>query len=419
MTISTFAPDFFIIGGGIIGINLALEAKRRYPKSRIVLIEKEKACGLHASGRNSGVLHAGFYYTADTLKARFTKIGNDKMREYCLEKRLKINECGKLVVVKCQKELSGLAELKKRGDANGIELHEISEKEATEIEPRAKTFEKALFSPKTATVDPTEVMNSLVADSKSAGIEILTSTAYISRSQGTISTTSGNFSPGFVINAAGLYADRIASDFGFSKNFTILPFKGLYLYGAETERLKTNIYPVPDLENPFLGVHFTLTASGKVKLGPTAIPAFWREHYKGMENFDLNDFAEIVRRQIRMFCKNSFSFRKLAWREIKKYYRPHFIRLGSELLKEVDEKQFSHWGAVGIRAQLFNIKDQKLEMDFQYEGDKNSFHVLNAVSPAFTCSIPFCEFLFDQIETFASPGIGDKHDQRENQRISR
>ena len=267
--------DFLIIGGGVIGVNLALQAKKSYPDAVVTLIEKEADCGEHASGRNSGVLHAGFYYTADSLKARLTRDGNRQLTEYCAERNLGINHCGKLVVAKNADELPVLDELLVRARHNGVELQDISAAEAAEIEPRVRTYERALFSPATASVDPREVMREFVADARRSGVRILNGTRYLGTRIGGISTTQGDIDSGYVINAAGLYADRVARDFGFAENYRILPFKGLYLYANDTSApLRTNIYPVPDLRNPFLGVHFTVTASGAVKIGPTAIQPF-------------------------------------------------------------------------------------------------------------------------------------------------
>ncbi len=161
-------PDFLIIGGGIIGLNLALQAKARHPDASVALLEKEDACGKHASGRNSGVLHAGFYYTADSLKARFTRDGCRRLTEYCLDRGLRINRSGKLVVTRNETELASLDELLRRGRRNGVELQEISRSEAEDIEPRARTFERALFSPTTAAIDPSEVMMSFLDDAGAA-----------------------------------------------------------------------------------------------------------------------------------------------------------------------------------------------------------------------------------------------------------
>lgn len=391
--------DFLIIGGGVIGLNLALQIRRRHSASKIILIEKESHCGKHASGRNSGVLHAGFYYTADSLKARFTREGNSCMTEYCRTRGLRINRCGKLVVAKDPADLAGLEELLERAQKNGVELHEITDKEARAIEPRVKTYGKALYSPATASVDPGEVMISLVDDAQKAGINILTNTAYRRYKAPAVVTNKGRIAAGYVINAAGLYADKIAQDFGFSKDYRILPFKGIYLYSSEQPgALKTNIYPVPDLNHPFLGVHYTLTVDGKIKIGPTAIPAFWREHYQGLDNFNLRESIEILGRELGMFLRNDFGFRSLAFNEIQKHFKSKLLMLATDLITGVSEKHYQHWGSPGIRAQLVNIKERKLQMDFCYEGDHSSFHILNAVSPAFTCAMPFSEFLLEHIE---------------------
>ncbi len=391
--------DFLIIGGGVIGVNLAIQAARRFPDSSVTLIEKEQDCGEHASGRNSGVLHAGFYYSADSLKARLTKEGNQQLLEYCLEHGLGVNRCGKLVVARNAEDLPVLQELLIRARNNGVELHEITEAEAREIEPRVCTYQKALFSPYTASVNPIEVMHSFVTEAKQAGVHIKNNIRYLGAEKDLVRTTQGDIKVGYVINAAGLYADKIAKDYGFSEHYRILPFKGLYLYANDKiEPLRTNIYPVPDLRNPFLGVHHTVTHDGHSKIGPTAIPCFWRENYHGFENFHLKEFLEVVTRETELFIRNDFDFRKLAWEEIQKIYRPRIVKLAGELISGIRPEHYTHWGKPGIRAQLLDTRNRRLEMDFKMEGDERSFHVLNAVSPGFTCSMSFSEYVFQQIE---------------------
>jgi L-2-hydroxyglutarate oxidase LhgO len=368
----------------------------------VTLVEKEAACGLHASGRNSGVLHAGFYYTADSLKARFTREGNRRMTEYCVERGLGIRRCGKLVVARNAADLAGLDELYRRGRANGVTLEQISAEDAREIEPRAKTFERALFSATTSSVDPTEVLTSLVRDAETAGISIVTNAAYLGHREDQVRTSIGTITAGYVVNAAGLYADRIARGYGFSERYEILPFKGLYLKAdSGSAPFRTHIYPVPDLGRPFLDVHVTLTAAGAVKIGPTATPAFWREHYGGLKNFSLTESASIVTREARLFLGNDFGFRDHAMSELKKYRRRHLVEAAAALATGLRREDFMKWGPPGIRAQLLDVKAGKLEMDFKFEGDDRSFHVLNAVSPAFTCSLPFSEYLVDQMEQLA------------------
>ena len=314
------------MGGGIIGINIARELKARNPASRVVLLEKEKECGLHASGRNSGVIHAGFYYSPDSLKAKFTRIGNQSLTEYCDNKNIKVNKCGKLVVTKDEFELESLDELIRRGKANEIKLSEVTEKEAKELEPRARTYRRAIYSPTTSSVNPLEVLLSMKQDAQKQGIEIITGVQYLGKSDKHIITSSSKIEAKFVVNAAGLYADKIARDFGYSKNFRIIPFKGLYLYSNEgIGALRTHIYPVPNLKNPFLGVHFTVTVDGKIKIGPTAIPAFWREQYCGMDNFRLSEFMEIIFRQTGLFLSSQFDFKKLAFEETRKYFKTRMV----------------------------------------------------------------------------------------------
>ncbi len=392
--------DFLVIGGGIIGINIARELKRIFSDSRVILIEKEDDCGLHASGRNSGVLHAGFYYSPDSLKAKFTRLGNKMLTEYCESKKIAINKCGKLVIAKSKSELKSLDELLRRGKDNGIELQEITEKEAKSVEARAKTYERAIFSPTTATVDLVEVLQAMKNDAIREGVEIHCGVSYLGRCTKGIMTSTGIYQAGYLVNAAGLYADKVALEFGFSEKYRILPFKGLYLYSNEpVGRIHTNIYPVPDLRNPFLGVHFTVTVDGKIKIGPTAIPAFWREQYNGFENFKFSELFDIVIRKFNLFAFANFDFKRLAFEEIKKYSRSRMVYLASSLVENVKKENYVKWGKPGIRAQLLDIKEKKLEMDFVVEGNNRSLHILNAVSPAFTCSLPFSQYVCKEIQS--------------------
>ena len=392
--------DFLLIGGGIIGISIARELKSRYPDSSVCILEKESKCGLHASGRNSGVLHAGFYYTADSFKARFTREGNQRLTEYCDAKNIKLNKCGKLVVAQNESELPLLDELMNRASKNSVPLEFVTEEEGRAIEPRVKIYQKALFSPTTSSVNPKELVESLLSDAIREGVQIKSNSRYLRRAgKRSIQTSDGAYEAKYLINVAGLYADKIGRDFGFSRDHRILPFKGLYLYSDEPPgALKTHIYPVPDLANPFLGVHFTVTTDGKTKLGPTAIPAFWREQYEGWGNFNLNEFSEIIRRQAGLFLTSNFDFKALAIRELQKYSKPKLVSLASTLAEGVNIKHYRRWGPPGIRAQLLNIRTKMLETDFFMEGDGQSMHILNAVSPGFTCALPFADYVCDQID---------------------
>ncbi len=391
--------DFLVIGAGIIGTNIARELKARHPGASVRVIDKETRPGAHASGRNSGVLHAGFYYTADSLKARFTREGNEALTAYCLDRGIPLNRCGKLVVARNEAEDRMLDELLRRGRANGVRLEEVDAQQAREIEPRAKTWRRAIFSPTTSSADPQQVLERMVGEAQDAGVHFGFATAYAGVKGGVVSTNRGKISAGYVVNAAGLYADRIARDFGFSRHYTILPFKGLYLKSEEPPgSYRVHIYPVPDLNYPFLGVHFTIKVDGTAKIGPTAIPAFWREQYNGFERFQLDEFADITRRSMGLLIHSRFGFTRLAISELRKYSRRRMVALARDLVHDLDPSRFKAWAKPGIRAQLYDLRKGKLEMDFVLEGDGRSMHVLNAVSPGWTCSIPFARHVVDQIE---------------------
>ncbi len=389
------------------GLALAREAARRFPNQSIVLLEKESEPGFHASGRNSGVLHAGFYYTEESLKARFCRDGNREWKTFFEKHSLPVNPCGKLVVAQNGEELEVLELLHRRADANGVETTLLNEAQARSIEPRVKTHLQALWSPSTATVSPKQAMNALASECKASGIIILTNArvANLERKNSGITAhystgeATSTIEAGFVVNAAGAYADGLAHQLGFGLDLEVIPFKGLYLYAAEkAEQLKTCIYPVPNLRNPFLGVHFTVTVAGHTKIGPTAIPALWRESYGGWERFQFGEFFDSLVRNSQLFLHAGFDFRGLAIEELKKQSRSYLVQCASSLASGVQLEDYPEWGAPGIRAQLINKKTKKLEMDFRVEGDALSLHVLNSVSPAFTCAIPFSKWCWDQAQ---------------------
>jgi len=354
----TRSTDVVVIGAGVIGVAIAAELRRRHPARRVTVLEKEHAAGEHASGRNSGVLHAGFYYTADSLKARFSRVGNTRMRAWCGARGLRLACTGKLVVARDAGELAGLDELSRRAAANGVELHTIDAAEAHRIEPRARTFERALWSPTTATVDPAEVM-----------------------------------------------ADRLARTAGFSRHYPILPFKGLYLHSSEPPgAFRTHVYPVPNLANPFLGVHLTVSVDGHAKIGPTAIPCLWREQYDWLHGFRAGEAAAIVADMARLCVGAGFDFRGLALEEARKYHRPTLVARAAALAHGIRAEDYTRWGRPGIRAQLLDVRDRTLVQDFRLEGDERSLHVLNAVSPGFTCALPFADFVCDTGERLRAGG---------------
>lgn len=378
--------DYLIVGSGIIGMTIAYELKQQNKNLKVAVIDKEDDVAKHASGRNSGVLHAGFYYSANSLKAKFTVDGNNLMKEFCINYNIPVKPTQKIVVAKDGKELEGIYELQKRAEVNGVETKIIDEDEVSKIDPNIKTYKKALFSPNTASVDPKEVCYRLRDVLKNNGIEFFFNTSF----------DTCNLKYNYLINSAGAYADKIAQKFGLAQNYTLLPFKGIYLkYMTNKSDIKTNVYPVPNLANPFLGVHYTITSDGSIKIGPTAIPAFWRENYEGFKNFSLKEMAEILFYETKLFILNSFNFRNLAIEEIKNYSKKTFIQKARNMVENIGD-DFQPMPA-GIRAQLLNTKTNELVQDFVVEHCKNSTHILNAVSPAFTCSFAFAKYVIEEI----------------------
>lgn len=378
--------DYLIVGSGIIGMTIAYELINQNNSLKIAIIDKEDNVAKHASGRNSGVLHAGFYYTANSLKAKFTVDGNKFMKEFCSNYDIAVKSTQKIVVAKDEKELEGIYELQKRAETNGVDTKVIGEEEVLKIDSNIKTYKKALFSPNTASVDPKEVCYKLKDILKEKGVKFFFNTSF----------EDCKLEYKYLINSAGAYADKIAQKFGLAKNYTMLPFKGIYLkYMTNKTDIKTNIYPVPNLANPFLGVHYTITSDGSIKIGPTAIPAFWRENYENFRNFNLQEMIEILYYEVKLFLFNSFNFRNLAIEEMKNYSSKIFIQKAKNMVKDIGN-DFKPIPA-GIRAQLLNTKTNELVQDFVIEHGVNSTHVLNAVSPAFTCSFAFAKYVVNEI----------------------
>jgi len=384
--------NILIIGGGIVALTIARELISK-GFDDILIIEKESAAGLHASGRNSGVLHAGIYYATDSLKAQFCLSGNLKMQQYCEENKLPLNRCGKIIVAKNENELPTLQLLYERALANGAKVDLIDEKQLTTIEPWAKTTEKALYSHHTAVVDPQRIVDHLYHELlASQKCRFAFNTCFISlKNKNNVITNQGNIEFQFVINAAGAYADKVAHKFGLAQSLLMIPFKGIYrkLRADQNYRVNGNIYPVPNIHNPFLGVHFTKNIHGDVYAGPTAIPAFGRENYGLFSGID-KEALNILSKSIQLFFTNK-KFRDVALTEPKKYFASCFYNAAKSLVKNLDKEWLIASPKSGIRPQLVNWKTKELMMDYLIEETDNSIHLLNAISPAFTSSMAIAE----------------------------
>jgi (S)-2-hydroxyglutarate dehydrogenase len=380
--------DVVVIGGGIVGLSLAREIAAR-GAGDVLVLEKEDSLGRHASGRNSGVLHAGIYYAPDSRKARTCLAGNLLMRAYCREKGIPVLDCGKVVVAREESELPVLDELARRATANGARIEMLDEKALAAVEPSARTVGRALWSRMTAVVDPNEVLASLRADLEAGGrVRIRTGVEVVAAAgPSAIRTTGGEIGYGRLVNAAGAHCDRVARLFGVGEHYRLIPFKGIYRKLRKDARLVVNgnIYPVPDPRNPFLGVHFTRSVHGDVYLGPTAIPAFGRENYGILAGID-GDAPRIALEDAILFFRNP-GFRSVALSEPRKYIPAFLHRDAARLVHGFDPSEVESAEKVGIRPQLVDWRTKQLLMDFIVERAGNTLHVLNPISPAFTSSM--------------------------------
>ncbi|HET9552886.1 MAG TPA: FAD-dependent oxidoreductase [Anaeromyxobacteraceae bacterium] len=379
--------DVLIVGSGIVGLTIARELVAA--GREVLLLEKEPKLGCHASGRNSGVLHAGVYYAPDTLRAASCLAGNKLMRAYCKERGLPLHEGGKVIVARDEAELPALEELHRRATANGARVAFVDEQELAEIEPMARTAGKALLSRDTAVVDPKAVLEALRADLEASGrARIVTGCAFQGLAAPEVAAASlGRVRFARLVNAAGAYCDVVAAHFGVGGQYRLIPFKGIYrkLAAGASYPVNGNIYPVPDVRNPFLGVHFTRSARGEVYLGPTAIPAFGRENYGLVRGADA-EAARILGEDAVLFLRNR-KFRTLAFEEPRKYIPAFFHRDAARLVRSYDPRLFEAAEKVGIRPQLVDWRTKELVMDFVVEARDASVHVLNPISPAFTSSM--------------------------------
>lgn len=386
-----------ICGGGIVGLSVARELLRRGAED-IFILEKENDIGFHASGKNSGVLHAGIYYTSDSLKAKFCLKGNLLMRKYCKEKGIPVLETGKVIVTKKEEEIPVLEELYSRAIRNGTKVEIIDEKTVKEIEPYVRTVEKAIYSPLTAVVDAKKILKEIERELlENKKVKILKGTKFKSLKKSSEAVTNkGTFKFEIFINTAGAYADKVAHSFGIGLKYKILPFKGTYkkLKKEKSYLVKGNIYPVPDIRNPFLGVHFTKGYDGTVYIGPTAIPAFGRENYGILKGINI-EAINILWRDMVLFFTNH-KFRKVALTEPKKYIEKLFFEDIASMLEGLEPEDIEPSDKVGIRPQLVDWEKKELVMDFLVLKDSNSIHVLNAISPAFTSAFAFAEYVIDK-----------------------
>jgi L-2-hydroxyglutarate oxidase LhgO len=386
-----------VIGGGVVGLGVALEITRRFPRLRLLLLEKEDRVARHQSGHNSGVIHSGVYYKPGSLKARLCVTGAAAMVEFCREHGIAHEVCGKVIVATHADELPGLEELRKRGEANGLTgLRMIGPEELREIEPHAAGL-KALVVPATGITDYAVVCEKYSELISASGGTVLTSAAAMgirrSANEIVVETSRGAFSTDSLINCAGLFSDRISRMAGDEPGVMIVPFRGEY-YDLTAERaslVRALIYPVPDPRFPFLGVHFTRRITGRVDAGPNAVLALAREGYRHRD-INLRDLASSLAfpgfwRMARQHWRNGLD----EWH--RSLSKQAFVRALQRLLPEVGENDLVPGGS-GVRAQALK-PDGALVDDFQFVPSGKVLHVLNVPSPAATASLAIGKAIVD------------------------
>jgi len=391
--------DQIIIGAGIVGMSLGLALLERDPSRKVLIIDKEGKPGIHASGRNSGVLHAGFYYSPDSLKAKFCRLGNLELRKFCKENNLQILETGKVVVCQDKQDVARLEELYRRGVANEVNIEILDSKDLEKIEPAAQTVDKFIWSPTTAVGNPEGVINKLAEKfTKSGGsFSFHTQVQLIEKNNEVlVKFKTGIYSARSIINSAGAYAADLAKQVNVGTEYVCLPFLGAYkkskLLSINPKRL---VYPVPNPVNPFLGVHTTITLNNEIKIGPTAFPVIGKEQYKLSDGFNLKELVEFFTSTTTLLKSDSVDLLSLAKEEALKLFTKPLLKRTRKLSNTLDSNNDWVKYPSGIRAQIINTKTKVIEMDYIVESDKNVVHILNAVSPGWTSAIPFAHWVVE------------------------
>ncbi|HEX4066368.1 MAG TPA: L-2-hydroxyglutarate oxidase [Acidobacteriaceae bacterium] len=387
-----------IIGGGIVGLATAFRLLERFPSTRLLLLEKENGPGQHQTTHNSGVLHCGLYYKPGSVKARLAVQGIRRMVEFCAAHNVPHEVCGKVVVATGQEEIPRLHALLERGIANGLEgLELLGPEQIREIEPHAAGL-AGIRVPQEGIVDYSIVVAALVDEIRNRGGEVRFSSQVTRLRNGggwTVETTGGDFEAGFVINCAGLHSDRVSRMGGGRDSSRIVPFRGEYytLKPAAQHLVRNLIYPVPDPQFPFLGVHFTRMIHGGVEAGPNAVLAFAREGYR-MTDISLRDMVESV--TFRGFWRFLLRYPSMCWDEFRRSLSSAlFCRSLQRLVPELRPEDLAPGGA-GVRAQALSASGELIQ-DFRFVVQPRALHVLNAPSPAATAALSIADEIIDRV----------------------
>jgi L-2-hydroxyglutarate oxidase len=391
--------DVLIVGAGVVGLSVGIALLESNPSCKVIIAEKENSLGRHASGRNSGVLHAGFYYSPDSLKAKFCREGNIELRKLAKKYNVFVRDIGKVVVARNENENLRLDSLFNRGVANGVDIELLEESQLVDFEPLAITHQRFLWSPTTGVSDPNSIIEALRLEFISLGGKIVFNKKIsIVDSNGFFHDSANEYEAKHLVNAAGAQADRISRKVGIGLEYAMLPFMGVYRYTKEKNLpLKRLVYPVPHPMNPFLGVHFTLTSDFKVKIGPTAIPITGREQYSPFTGWSASDFSQAVKGIRSIVANNVHDFGSILKTEWPKIIESQLIKESLSLVPSANQVLKWDRKPPGIRAQLVHLPTGNLEQDFVVKLSSNSTHILNAVSPGWTSAIPFGRYIAEQI----------------------
>ena len=392
-----------IVGGGIVGLSVAAELARRYPRRRLLLVEKEARWAAHQTGHNSGVIHSGIYYRPGSLKARFAIEGNRRLIAFCEQHGLPYDICGKVIVATDSAELPRLDALLQRGLDNGLAVRRVAGAELRSLEPHVRGV-AAIHVPSAGIVDYARVSEALAAEAEAQGAELRRGVVALRCSQQadavTLETAGGAFSGRFVVNCAGLHSDRVAAIFGAPVDAKIVPFRGEYYELSASRRYLVNnlIYPVPDPQFPFLGVHFTRMIDGSIHAGPNAVLSLKREGYR-KRDINLRDTADTL--SYAGFWRLAMRHWRAGGAEVaRSFSKALFVRSLRRLIPEIRAADLVPAGA-GVRAQALTGRGTLVEDFLLVEGTR-SLHVCNAPSPAATASLPIGSYVADRVAQLMS-----------------
>ena len=390
--------EVLIIGGGAIGLSIGIAIQESRSHARVVIIEKEEEICLHASGRNSGVIHAGFYYSSESLKSKFCRLGNLELKKFCHDKDLQIRECGKVVVAKNAGDVKLLENLAERAQVNGVDVELLDAEDLATYEPMARTHEKFLWSPTTAIADPHEVAQALKRRFLAGGGQLLCGEHLVEfRGDLAIFSSGNSVSFNVCVNSAGAGALSIAKKCGVGKEFGLLPVLGGYISTSASKiPLKRMVYAAPHPLSPFLGIHFTPTLNGMVKIGPTAMPVFGREQYSISDGFTSEEARQSLRALSNYVFGDPINAIKTLANQISQANLQRMVLAASELIPTTPNSKAWRRGKAGIRSQLVDFNKKVFVQDFIVSESPGVIHILNAVSPGWTSALPFGRYIVEE-----------------------